>query len=87
MTDRISIPIKKVGTVSWGALAMLAEAHEICGEKVDCINDKFSFAGGHRVRLYKFKKNVYWKIPVGVTLDISAVQSATPPQRRRHHTR
>jgi hypothetical protein len=85
MTARVNIPVKRVGTENWGALAWYGETHDICGEKVHCVDEKFSFAGQHRVRLFRFKKNVHWRIPAGVTLDITAVRPATPPPRRFHH--
>jgi hypothetical protein len=78
MADQISIPVKKVNGVSWADLGALALSHEICGESVRPINAQFSFAGGHRVRLYSFKKNVHWKVPVGQDVDISGVEPAGP---------
>jgi len=78
----VRVPVRTLGTVRWGALAYMGDTHEICGEKADCIDQKFSFAGGHRVRLFRFKKNVHWKIPQGVELDIAAV---APAQAARRH--
>jgi hypothetical protein len=57
------------------------------------VENKYSFAGGHRVRLYRFKDNVHWRIPAGVELDISRVDPTTgngaaqPPRRRHDKTR
>jgi len=82
MRDRVSVSIKIVNGEKWGDLAVLAASHDICGEKVECIDQKYSFAGQHRVRLYRFKKNVHWRIPVGVELDISQVNPATAPRRQ-----
>jgi len=62
MRTHISVPIKVVSNENWGHLAALALSHEICGETVH-LKGNFSFAGGHRVRIYKFTKNVHWKIP------------------------
>jgi hypothetical protein len=80
--DHVRVPVRLVNNARWGALAYLGETHEICAEKGDCIDQKFSFAGQHRVRLWRFRKNVHWKIPTGVDLDISGVQRAAPPRRR-----
>jgi hypothetical protein len=71
----ISFPIKTHNGEKWAELSHYGLAHEICGEKVFQKDQMFSFAGGHRVRLYAFKKNVHWKIPVGSTLDISEVDA------------
>lgn len=70
------------GSTRWGALAFLAEQHEICGETVRMKEEGHSLFGQHRVRLYTFKKNVYWKIPAGVEVDISNVNPASGPPRR-----
>jgi hypothetical protein len=82
MAEHIRVPIKEYDNKKWGALAYLAESHKICGERVDCLNARYTFVGGHRVALYRFKKNVYWEIPEGIPLDISAVPPAAIPQRR-----
>jgi hypothetical protein len=81
MRSRVFVPIKVVNGENWGDLASFSTSHEICGERVDPRKD-ISFAGGHRVRLYKFTKNVHWKIPTGVELDISEVPPASAPPRR-----
>jgi hypothetical protein len=81
MRSRVLVPVKVVRGENWGDLAALAHSHEICGEKVDA-RGNFSFAGQHRVQLYKFTKNVHWKLPIGVELDISEVPPASPPRRR-----
>jgi hypothetical protein len=60
---------------------MFGDSHLICGESVRMKDENFSFAGGHRVRVYLFKKNVHWKIPEGVSLDISSVPAAQAPRR------
>jgi hypothetical protein len=81
MADHVSVPVKVIGNERWGQLSVLSsDSHLICGEKVDQKKD-FSFAGGHRVRLYSFKKNVHWKIPEGVSLDIAGVPPANAPRR------
>lgn len=81
MADRVSVPVKTVGSERWGQLSLLGDHHLICAETVKLKDENFSFAGGHRVRLYSFKKNVHWKIPEGVTLDIAGVTPAAAPRR------
>lgn len=78
----ISIPLKTVGGRSWGDLNSFALSHEICGERVDLVDNSYSFAGGHRVRLYKFKKNVHWAVPMGIDLEISDVPSPGSPRKQ-----
>jgi len=82
MRSRVLVPVKVVRGENWGDLASLAISHEICGEKVAQKDNNFSFAGGHRVRLYRFTKNVHWRIPTEVELDITDVTPASPPSRR-----
>jgi hypothetical protein len=82
MADQIKIPIKIVGTERWGQLSVFGDSHLICGEAVKLKEQNFSFAGGHRVRLFSFKKNVHWKIPTGIALDIAGVAPAVAPARR-----
>jgi hypothetical protein len=82
MADHIRVPIKKIGTGHWGQLNMFGDAHLICGESVKLRDEKFTLAGQHRVRLYMFKKNVHWRIPDGLAIDISAVEPSTAPLRR-----
>lgn len=80
----VRVPLKDFKSEKWGDLGALGHhTFEIIGEKVDKKNDKFSFLGGHRVRLYKFTKNVHFKIPAGIELDISAVTPGAHPPRRR----
>jgi hypothetical protein len=81
MSETIRVPIKVVDGHKWGCLAYIStEAYEIVGEEVKHLRD-YSFAGGHRVRLYRFKKNVHFKIPAGVEVNISGVTPAEPPRR------
>lgn len=68
----LHIPVKEVNGERWGDLSSYALTHQFCGERVDK-KDDISFTGGHRVRLYSFKKNVHWKIPLGQELNISDV--------------
>lgn len=84
MIEHVRVPVKVIGGEKWGALCyVFSGAHIIVGEGVDRIDAKLSFAGNHRVRQYRFKKNVYWKIPTGVDVDISDVKPADPPRRAR----
>jgi hypothetical protein len=82
MRDRVSVPVKVVGGDRWGDLSVFGQNHEICGEVVRQVND-YSFAGGHRVRLYKFRKSVHFRIVDGMVVDISALLPAAPPPRRK----
>lgn len=80
MAKHIKVPIKKVNGVDWGDLNALCLTHEFVGETVSPRPD-LSFQGGHRVRHYKFKKNVHWLIPVGITLDIASVEQPARKQQ------
>jgi hypothetical protein len=81
--SHVSVPVKDVNGVKWGDLSALALTHEIVGERVDKLNENFSFAGGHRVRLFKFKKNVHFKVPPkGTLLDMTAVPVGDTPRRQ-----
>jgi hypothetical protein len=80
MADHVRVPVKMVGTERWGQLSAFGDMHLICGESVHLKEQSFSFAGGHRVRLYSFKK-MHWRIPPGVSLDISAIAPASPVRR------
>ncbi len=82
MVSHVRVPVKEVRGQRWGALAYLSHNHEICGEEVRCIDSRYSFIGRHRVQLYKFRKNVFWRIPEGVSLDISKVAQTQAPRRQ-----
>lgn len=84
MADHVTLPIKLVRGERWAELSAFGpqQAHEICGEKVWRKDENYSFAGNHRVRLYGFKKNVHWKVPSDVILDIAGVQPPNPPRRQ-----
>jgi hypothetical protein len=81
MADHIQVPVIEHGGYRWAALAYYGKDHEITGEDQSCVNQKYSFKDGHRVRLYKIKKSVYWRIPSKITLDISNVPARRVPQR------
>ena len=78
----VEVPVHVVNGEQWGRLSVFGDTHHICGERVDEQRD-ISHAGGHRVRLVRFKKNVNWKIPVGTQIDISAVKPEETPRRRK----
>lgn len=80
--DRISVPVKIINSERWAQLNVFGESHEVCAEKFKVKDNNFSFAGGHRVRLLSVKKNVHWKIPTGIALDIQEVKVAEEPPRR-----
>jgi hypothetical protein len=95
MLSVVTLPIKKdpINGRSWAELSAQAPSatHIICGEKFHHGSD-VSFYGGHRVREFKFKKNVWWSIVTGFDLNIDAVpiqQPASPPRRQvaRHDKR
>lgn len=82
MADSISVPVKTLSSKRWGLLSYFGNTHLVCAENVDTIDSKFSFAGGHRVRLVRLKKNVHWQLPAGVELDIAEVPTAAAPRRQ-----
>ena len=83
MADHVQVPVKTMGSGRWGLLSSFGDAHLICGETVKLKDENYSCAGGHRVRLYSFKKNVHWRIPEGISLDIAEVAPATAPRRKQ----
>jgi len=81
-TKYMQIPVRIVNNRKWGWLSAFGERHEFCGEDIRPIDQQYSFADQHRVRLYVAKKNVHWRIPEGFEpVDISQVQPANPPRR------
>ena len=77
----LSFPVKKLGSDDWFDLTAHGLAHEFVGEIVKA-RGNLSFAGGHRVRLYFFKKNVHWRPSTGgLELDIEDVKPSGPPRR------
>ena len=80
-TEFIRIPIKVVNNEKWGQLSLYGDRHAFCGETIRIKKETFSFAGGHRVHLCSAVGNVHWRIPQGVQLDISQVQTAKPLRR------
>jgi hypothetical protein len=86
MSERICLPLKVVNKEKWADMSVFGKDHLICAETFREKDQNYGFAGGHRVRLLSVKKNVHWKIPVGVQLDIAQVAPAgTPPARRQPH--
>ena len=87
MTKGIVVPVKTVRGHNWGQLSAFGEDHLLlCEHRPKQIEDRFSFAGGHRVQAWKLKKNVHWR-PVGQELEISDVAPAGPPPRRAQRQR
>ncbi|HEY2781066.1 MAG TPA: hypothetical protein VGI90_09820 [Steroidobacteraceae bacterium] len=82
----LRVPVRVVNKEKWGALSFLlkgaAEAIDVVGEKVKLVDENFTFAGGHRVRKYRFKKSVHFTIPEEIVLNIAGVAPGTPPPRR-----
>lgn len=80
----IHLPLREHNHERWADISSLApsQTFEIVGEKVNRSDENFSFIGGHRVRLYKFKKSVHFKVPRGTDLNISGVTPAEPPRRQ-----
>jgi hypothetical protein len=78
MPDFLRLPLVDHDKLKWGALAYFGKDHEIACEDFKVINQRYSFRGGHRVRLVRLKKQVYWKIPLGTNLDISDVPIRRP---------
>jgi hypothetical protein len=83
VSDSVRVPVRLIGNERWGQLSLLGDHHLICAEKVQVKDQNYTFAGQHRVRLYSFKKNVHWKIPEGIELDVAGVAPAQAPPRRQ----
>jgi hypothetical protein len=86
MSQRVSIPVRQHDGHKWGWLSGTGQYyHEIVGYDFKKVDDQYTFLGGHRVRLYKVKGNVHFKVPTGAVFDIAAVAPAAPTHGRRHH--
>jgi hypothetical protein len=73
VVDHIPVPIVEYDGHKWGALAFLGYDHEItCEGTIKLVEQQYTFRDNHKVRLYKLKKQVFWKIPPKA-LDISEV--------------
>lgn len=81
MAEHVLVPIKVVNKEKWGDLSALGLAHEFVGETVKLKDQKLSFGGNHRVRLYYFKKNVHWRISAA-TFDITDVKPDKPARKK-----
>jgi hypothetical protein len=79
----VKIPVSEYNGIKWGALSYLDRTHEIIGEKFNCSNEKYSFRGQHRVRLYKVSGNVHFRIPLKAEFDISGVPKPDEAPRRQ----
>jgi hypothetical protein len=89
-----TFPVKKVGRDEWLDLTAHGVAHNFVCEAFKLKDENFTFAGGHRVRLFHFKKNIHWKAPSGTDVDISEMEVAatspglvTTPAPRRNQRR
>lgn len=69
----------------WGRLNLFGNSDKqvICAESFSTIKEKYTFKGGHRVRLYALKGNIHWRIPADTKIDIVDVPTATVPTRRQ----
>jgi hypothetical protein len=88
VSDRIAVPIRIYNGEKWGALTYIACGRplEVVAEQFEQKKENFSLFGQHRVRLFKLKANIHFKLPAdAVTLDISGVPAAVqpPPTRRQ----
>lgn len=84
MSEIIKVPIVLNGTEKWGALSHLTTgAIDVVAESGGIHSEKFTFKGQHRVRLYRLKKNVHFKVPLGTELNIAAVPPAAQAPRRQ----
>ena len=82
----IRVPVREnFRKANWGDLTVFADTHIIVGEKVKKLDESYSFIGGHRVRRFRFKNKVFFQIPKGTELDISAVPAGQAPPRRRQN--
>ena len=84
MAEHVLVPIKIVNRQKWGDLSALGLAHEIVGETVKQKDQKLTFGGQHRVRLFYFKKNVHWRI-AAAEFDITDVEPAQPARKRQRN--
>jgi hypothetical protein len=90
VTDKIVVPIRMYNGEKWGALTYIACGRplEVVAEQFEQKKDNFSLFGQHRVRLFKLKANIHFKLPPdAVTLDISNVPASTQPPTRRQKGR
>jgi hypothetical protein len=85
----IAVRIKMHGTEQWGCLDTWGNnSVDIVAETWNNVNDQYSFVGGHRVRLFRVRKNVHFKIPPGATtFDITDVVPAPAAPTKRHDKR
>lgn len=78
----VVVPVKKVGKEEWCDLSALGLSHEFVGETIKLKNQNFSFAGGHRVRLYLAKKNVHWRM-TSDDFDITELKTDEAAPRKK----
>jgi hypothetical protein len=84
MSQVYRVPIIVHDSAKWGALSHITTGSiDVVAEKFNLENSNLSFVGGHRVRLYRLKKNVHFKIPQGTELNISDVPPQQAPRRQQ----
>lgn len=78
------VPIAKNKNERWGDLCGAIRHHtvEIVGETWRKKKGRISFKGQHRVASYKVTRNVHFRIPDGLTLDIKGVAPAQALRRQ-----
>lgn len=82
MVKHYPLPLVEHDKSSWGCLNYYGSKQIICAETFVIKDHKYSFKGGHRVRLYTVSGNVHWKIPAEVDVDIAAIAPAVPGRRQ-----
>lgn len=76
----VPVPVRTIHGENWGHLGHFADVHEIIGYDFRLKKQNFTVRGNHRVRLYKVKGNVHWKIPPGPKLySIKDIPKGTAP--------
>ena len=83
MAKSLTVPLVSHDQSSWACLSYFSKKTVICAESFSQKQDKYSFLGGHRVRLYSLEGNVHWKIPLDTAINIEDVKPAQVPARRQ----
>lgn len=78
----IRVPVVDYKGARWGHLSSFSDAHEVVATKAKLAKVRDSFIGNHRVHRVSLKSMVHWRIPVGVQVDISALEPGQAPRRR-----
>ena len=87
MNVSLRFPLREVNGKKWCSLANMG-IHRIDVVAYDfAVQNKFTFAGGHRHRHAVVRKDIHILFPEeDLKVDIAAVRPSTPP-RRRHDRR